>query len=601
MSQEPEQITWFLRTSAESVHGELTLDTLRQWAESGRILAENEISRDGKTWILASDVPELKMDWVVTLRSGIIHGPLNLLSVPSIYRRGIIDNEAILENRTSKQKIPAASLLRGLSNSPAYPDTSGSLVDPAKEALNPARKRNEASDARTVMDVDEPRATPPVGSKSISSLDMPTNPPSVGPLISGRSSTSFVRPVRTPPTKVSPLLGRRPDSVGEDSMPDGSIRPNRKNVPPPGEVKSVPIPSETPGDSSAELKARTAETVQLRQEIQELTNKNVSLKTRLAGAPLGTATEDISVDEIHRRLKAEVHQLRQQMHVSDVRAETAETRYLEQCAALRKAQDELTALKQAQTPRASGAMPQMSSQSDTLRAHVGELGTLLHASTVDLLSRLEQSEIVRKKFEASVQALSGNSNDLDSLADEIYETIKALHSAFAAEREQWEGAELMAQNKKVNFTQIDHSVDESLRRRIALLEATLSEYKNKEAGTARVLAPVDENAVAKIAEEKMSTLRTELQTVISALRKDNARLLSELASVNTQKNISNDVAREVDSVKCAHVEEITALKASYAVEKASLERALKETRAQAGEAPGPATGDIDGGRKIVNL
>ncbi|NIP95170.1 MAG: hypothetical protein GWO24_17670, partial [Akkermansiaceae bacterium] len=76
----------------------------------------NAVSRDGQEWISASELPELKMDWNVTLKSGVSHGPLNLLCIPALYRRGIVNEEAVLENRKTGKKMDAALLLRGLHN-----------------------------------------------------------------------------------------------------------------------------------------------------------------------------------------------------------------------------------------------------------------------------------------------------------------------------------------------------------------------------------------------------------------------------------------------------------------------------------------------------
>ena len=69
--------TWFLRTGEDTVYGELTLPDLAEWAESGRVLPEHEVSRNGEDWVKADTVPDLKMDWFVDLKNGQQHGPFN--------------------------------------------------------------------------------------------------------------------------------------------------------------------------------------------------------------------------------------------------------------------------------------------------------------------------------------------------------------------------------------------------------------------------------------------------------------------------------------------------------------------------------------------
>jgi len=137
---------WFLKTAEDAVCGELTLGTLAEWAETGRILADHQISRNGETWVKAATVPELKMDWYATLKSGATHGPVNLLALPDMYRRGMIDATAVLRNKLTNREIPAAAILRG-------------MRDPAKAPRHrpPARRIeprpatvNEPSEADTV-------------------------------------------------------------------------------------------------------------------------------------------------------------------------------------------------------------------------------------------------------------------------------------------------------------------------------------------------------------------------------------------------------------------------------------------------------------------
>ncbi len=104
--------TWYLRAGPDTIYGELTLAMLMVWAEEGRLTAQSEVSINGRDWVAAEHLPELKMDWRVTLKSGAEYGPLNLLAVPVLFKRGVIDLGAVLENKITHRRIPVVSLLR---------------------------------------------------------------------------------------------------------------------------------------------------------------------------------------------------------------------------------------------------------------------------------------------------------------------------------------------------------------------------------------------------------------------------------------------------------------------------------------------------------
>ncbi|MDA0577785.1 MAG: hypothetical protein O3B24_06775, partial [Verrucomicrobia bacterium] len=158
---------WMLRTGPETVFGQLTLAALCAWAEQGRLTPDNEVSHNGRDWVRADSVPDLKMDWYVLLKSGANFGPINMLAVPGLFRRGMISRAAVLEHKLTHRKLPAADLLKELENpgpglvppggrSPAKADDSGE-VDPAEQlraaqarvtALNAALEAEQSERAR---------------------------------------------------------------------------------------------------------------------------------------------------------------------------------------------------------------------------------------------------------------------------------------------------------------------------------------------------------------------------------------------------------------------------------------------------------------------
>jgi len=202
--------TWHLKTAEDQVCGELTLDTLAEWAETGRILADHEVSRNGKTWVKAASVPELKMDWYATLKSGATHGPVNLLALPDMYRRGIIDATAVLRNKLTNREVPAAAILRGMRDPSKAPRRrpSGRRIKP-RIAPSP-----QPAEAETVGAPDIPKSLPGVRLKGAA-------PPSLVPSQKDKEAAAAIdataekptAPAPAPPPTVQPEVKRLENEV----------------------------------------------------------------------------------------------------------------------------------------------------------------------------------------------------------------------------------------------------------------------------------------------------------------------------------------------------------------------------------------------------
>ena len=117
---------WFLRTAGDTVYGSISLATLCDWAERGRLRPDNEISRNARDWVPAESIPDLKMDWLVAHKSGDMYGPFNLLSVPDLLRRGLVDQDAVLRNRITGREVPVSSLVRAEPDDTARPERDSS-------------------------------------------------------------------------------------------------------------------------------------------------------------------------------------------------------------------------------------------------------------------------------------------------------------------------------------------------------------------------------------------------------------------------------------------------------------------------------------------
>jgi hypothetical protein len=109
---EIETPAWYLRIGEDRVYGPLTLATLCSWAEEGRVVGDNAISRDGHNWLHAESVPALKLEWTALLETGVSFGPFNILAIPTLLQAGVVSPETELQHGTCGQSVLAGNLVR---------------------------------------------------------------------------------------------------------------------------------------------------------------------------------------------------------------------------------------------------------------------------------------------------------------------------------------------------------------------------------------------------------------------------------------------------------------------------------------------------------
>lgn len=94
-------MNWYLRKSDQAVYGPVELATLRRWAADGRVLPDDQVSRDRQEWTPAPDLPDLGMDWFVDLHNGTRYGPLHLLAMSELVRDQVANGEEQLLHRST--------------------------------------------------------------------------------------------------------------------------------------------------------------------------------------------------------------------------------------------------------------------------------------------------------------------------------------------------------------------------------------------------------------------------------------------------------------------------------------------------------------------
>ena len=92
MTNENEQ--WFVRTEDGKVYGPASRESLKRWAEEGRIEPTGFISADRITWLPAQTMKDLCMTWLVETEPGKVYGPFNRKVVSRLFKDGSVAAQA---------------------------------------------------------------------------------------------------------------------------------------------------------------------------------------------------------------------------------------------------------------------------------------------------------------------------------------------------------------------------------------------------------------------------------------------------------------------------------------------------------------------------
>ena len=106
MTETTEVRKWTLRKADGSRYGPVPLETLKEWACTGRIAPEDEISEDGSRWVRAATLPALEMRWEVILPDGSAYGPLNILAIGELLLDGSVSPEDRIREAGREEALP---------------------------------------------------------------------------------------------------------------------------------------------------------------------------------------------------------------------------------------------------------------------------------------------------------------------------------------------------------------------------------------------------------------------------------------------------------------------------------------------------------------
>ena len=104
------------------VYGPVSLKTLQQWAQEGRVGPGCEVSPDGREWMAADRIAELGLEWWIKLPNGEWFGPIHLSAAAALaaeyglpddlpVRRGLSGSEmrlsaALAQSRSAPRSAP---------------------------------------------------------------------------------------------------------------------------------------------------------------------------------------------------------------------------------------------------------------------------------------------------------------------------------------------------------------------------------------------------------------------------------------------------------------------------------------------------------------
>jgi hypothetical protein len=102
-----EPVRWHLKLDDGSIFGPVSTQALLAWVAECRIGPDHQVSKDAGEWLSARQVPELKMEWSMTLVDGTEFGPVNRLAIPTLLQDGAIEPAFELKNIRTGEVLTA--------------------------------------------------------------------------------------------------------------------------------------------------------------------------------------------------------------------------------------------------------------------------------------------------------------------------------------------------------------------------------------------------------------------------------------------------------------------------------------------------------------
>lgn len=137
---------WLLKKFGEGdVHGPVSFEKLREWADAAQINPQDSVSSDGKTWTKAPMIAELLMDWLVEVPDNPLYGPTTSGALLEFLRMGEITPDTRIVNCCTGETLT-------ISRAPFYqsddPETLAARIGELQAELLAARETIDQLRAR---------------------------------------------------------------------------------------------------------------------------------------------------------------------------------------------------------------------------------------------------------------------------------------------------------------------------------------------------------------------------------------------------------------------------------------------------------------------
>jgi hypothetical protein len=138
---------WYLQKPDRTVYGPVGLDLLKKWAADGRVLPDDLVTSNRKTWHKAAELEPLQMDWSVHLDDGRDFGPIHMLAFCDLVADGEIPPHAkMTHRRTGEVRSVAETLFPAIAA--AKRELEQALLTRARHIPHPARALEEEREER---------------------------------------------------------------------------------------------------------------------------------------------------------------------------------------------------------------------------------------------------------------------------------------------------------------------------------------------------------------------------------------------------------------------------------------------------------------------
>jgi hypothetical protein len=100
---------WLLKKHGEgTIHGPVSFEKLREWADSAQINPQDSVSSDNKNWTKAPMIADLQMDWLIEVPENPLYGPTTSAALMEFLRMGEIEESTRIVNCCTGETLTIA-------------------------------------------------------------------------------------------------------------------------------------------------------------------------------------------------------------------------------------------------------------------------------------------------------------------------------------------------------------------------------------------------------------------------------------------------------------------------------------------------------------